>query len=56
VFDYDLQGGGLRTFGRMFSCCFLSFLFVVISVILTLLMVRLPIAPVMIFADHRLMT
>ncbi|KAJ9110786.1 hypothetical protein QFC20_002827 [Naganishia adeliensis] len=33
-----VEGGGWRAFARMFSCCFLSFLFVVISVILTLLM------------------
>lgn len=36
----------------MFSCCFLSFLFVVISVILTLLMVRFLYASVSTADDH----
>lgn len=38
-FFCELQGGGFRTFCRFFSCCFLSFIFVFLSVILTILMV-----------------
>lgn len=36
--DY-LQGGGFRTGCRFFSCCFLTFIFLLVSVILTILLV-----------------
>lgn len=33
-----VKGGGFRTFFRLFSCCFLTFIFLLISVILTILL------------------